>query len=132
MKDKTAITGGCFCGAVRYEISGKPEGPAVCYCEDCRKTVGAQSVAWVTVPEGSFRWTGDEAVRYASSEHVVRTFCGTCGTSLTYRHDSRIKKRDVTIASLDRPEDIPPAGLVFPSGKLPWDDLLGLPVIHDL
>lgn len=35
------FTGGCLCGAVRYEIKGKPVVVARCHCEECQKISGA-------------------------------------------------------------------------------------------
>jgi hypothetical protein len=33
---ETEITGGCMCGAVRYEATGSPTNVAYCHCDDCR------------------------------------------------------------------------------------------------
>lgn len=43
-------TGGCHCGAVRYEISGDPLWKSMCFCHICTRTVGAPIVAWVGFP----------------------------------------------------------------------------------
>jgi hypothetical protein len=64
---------------------------------------------------------------YRSSEHVVRTFCPSCGTPLTYANDKYSHALDVTTASLDEPEKFPPSDHVWTSHALPWlrlgDDL---------
>ena len=44
------ITGGCLCGATRYEIDTKPRFTSYCHCEDCRKANGAP----VVMPEVYF------------------------------------------------------------------------------
>ena len=46
------------------------------------------SVAWLTVPHASFRFTAGVPTSFRSSAEVTRRFCGTCGTSLTYEHDA--------------------------------------------
>jgi hypothetical protein len=79
--------GGCFCGRVRYRVTGEPVGSAVCHCVSCRRTSGAQSVAWLTFPHRKFSFVHGEPADYRSSDEVSRTFCQSCGTSLTYRHD---------------------------------------------
>src|SRR5215217_8602722 len=78
--------GGCFCGRVRYRVTGEPVGSAVCHCVSCRRTSGAQSVAWLTFPHRKFSFVQGEPADYRSSDEVSRTFCQSCGTSLTYRH----------------------------------------------
>jgi len=41
-----AITGGCHCGAVRYEVTGEALTHALCHCSDCRRSAGAPMVGW--------------------------------------------------------------------------------------
>jgi len=57
------LTGGCMCGAVRYEIDAPLEGAGYCHCTRCqRRTGGAASVSARTAP-GSFRVArGDELI----------------------------------------------------------------------
>ena len=31
------LTGGCHCGAIRYEVEGEPQHSALCHCSDCRR-----------------------------------------------------------------------------------------------
>jgi hypothetical protein len=40
-------TGGCLCGALRYEAVGEPLGSGHCYCGDCRKASGSGFVAFM-------------------------------------------------------------------------------------
>ncbi len=125
--DKETITGGCYCGEIRYKASGVPKYAGVCYCGDCRKIAGAQSVAWVTFAVEDFEYTKGTPVSYQSSEKVKRTFCGICGTGLTYQIERRKQEVDVTMASLDDPEKFPPRNLVYADEKLNWDVHLDLP-----
>ena len=131
MTDTRTITGGCYCGAVRYESTKPPTHSTICYCRDCARLFGSQSVAWVTFPSDGFRFTQGVPAQHKSSPPVFRTFCGTCGASLTYQHDKRTMEVDVATATLDDPERFPPNGPVFPSHKLAWDVLPDLPVFHD-
>ena len=76
------ITGGCLCGAVRYEVNG-PLRPVInCHCGQCRRTSGhfvaATACQWsdlTLVNEDGLRW-------YQSSEQARRGFCTVCGSSL--------------------------------------------------
>jgi len=119
--------GGCLCGAVRYELAGGVHNLCWCYCTSCRRAAGAPVVPWGTVPHDRFRLIRGKLSEYRSSPGVVRGFCGACGTSLTYRLETRPAEIDVTLASLDEPARFAPQMHVWVSDKLPWvrisDDL---------
>ncbi len=114
------ITGGCYCGAVRYRIEGEVRASTLCHCQSCRRCVGAQSVAWITVARADFSWVGENPAQFVSSPPVIRTFCGKCGASLSYTHGQRPEEIDVTTGSLDDPEAFPPTEQVFSEFKLSW------------
>ena len=113
------LTGGCHCGSVRYETADTPFERAFCHCELCRKTTGAPAVAWFTVRESTLRLTGEPA-SHASSEHAVRTFCGRCGTQITFKDAAYGDRIDITTASLDDPEAAPPVEQIWVKSRLPW------------
>ena len=120
--------GGCFCGRVRYRVTGEPLGSAICHCVSCRKASGAQSVAWLTFPLEGFSFVSGGPAEYRSSDAVSRTFCGGCGTSLTYRHEGDPDSIDVTTASLDLPNELPPTRHIWLEDKLAWEGVNdGLP-----
>ena len=123
--DKT-IEGGCFCGQLRYRASGETLVRAVCHCRSCRRATGGPSVAWATFSRHAVSVTG-EASLYSSSPGVEWIFCGNCGTLVAYRRDSRPDEIDLTAASLDEPDDLPPTIEIWTEDKLSWvrlnDDL---------
>ncbi|WP_407521402.1 GFA family protein [Methylobacterium oryzisoli] len=122
------LRGGCHCGAVRYEADAAPFHATICHCADCRRIVGAASVAWFSVPRAALRWTAGAPKPVRSSARATRTFCGTCGTSLTYESDAAPDEIDVTTASLDEPERVPPRDHTFLAERLAWDVVAdGLP-----
>lgn len=117
------ITGGCYCGAIRYRIDQLPVGSEICYCSNCRRAIGSHVTSWLRVKSESFTLVQGEPRRYRTDTNAWRTFCGTCGTSLTYQSDwhDREGLLDVTIASLDRPELFPPASVSYEDERIPWD-----------
>ncbi len=122
------LRGGCFCGAVRYEIDGRPLRATDCHCTTCRRTSGAPVVAWTVVPRAAFRWLQGTPSRLASSAHGRRSFCPACGTPLTFEASDESDEVDVTTCSLDDPEQAPPQDHVYVRSRLSWvtlDD--GLP-----
>ena len=66
------------------------------------------------------RLTHGRLSEYRSSAQVWRGFCARCGTSLTYRHESRPAEIDVTLATLDDPTLLTPAMHVWVKDRLPW------------
>jgi len=116
----TEILGGCSCGEIRYAISGPPEQSLVCHCPDCRRSVGAQSVGWIFIRSEQFELRSGTPKTYNSSAGVTRSFCGTCGTTLTWIGDKQPGRIDVTIGSLDDPNQFPPTRAVYRRHKLAW------------
>lgn len=121
-------TGGCLCGAVRYEATGKATNRCFCHCASCRRAAGAPMVPWATFGRDLLRITRGRLVEHRSSPEVVRGFCGTCGTSLTYRHDGRPNEVDLALATLDDPATIAPRAHIWVRDKVPWVTITdGLP-----
>ena len=114
------LKGGCFCGAVRYEAEGEPWHQTVCHCSICRRTSGAPIVAWFTVKTGDFRIVAGEPARFRSSGAATRTFCGACGTALTFQSYDHADEIDVTTCSLDDPERVPPKSHTWRASGLSW------------
>ncbi len=78
------ITGGCHCGAIRYQVEGEPIVHALCHCADCRRHAGAPMVGWSMYAEDALKVTKGTPKIYQSSEHGRRQFCADCGTGLFY------------------------------------------------
>jgi hypothetical protein len=121
--ETTDIQGGCLCGAIRYRLTCVPSSSSVCHCPDCRHACGAQAVAWITLPYENFIILQGELTAFYSSDHAVRTFCGKCGTSLTFHDDKRKHEIDVTTGSLDDPNPYPPTEQVFFEHRILWVEL---------
>ncbi len=114
------LSGGCFCGAVRYQASGQVSNATNCHCEICRRTTGAPCVAWLSVPVAGFRLVRGAPARFRSSDHATRTFCPICGTQLTFSDDLAPDELDITTCSLDDPAAVAPRDHTFTASQLPW------------
>ena len=122
------LIGGCLCGEIRYEAGGTPFHETNCHCSMCQRASGAPMVAWFSVPRFALRWVRGHPTRYQSSAHSTRSFCSRCGTQLTFESDQHPAEIDITICSLDDPEQLPPKDHTRTSSQLSWvklDD--GLP-----
>jgi len=96
-------TGGCLCGAVRFESDAEILWLCHCHCGMCRKHSGAPLATFVIFPAGAVSWTGRQPSRYRSSQDVERSFCPTCGSSIGFH---RAHETSLGLGSFDRPDDI--------------------------
>ncbi len=118
-------TGGCLCGAIRYRAGAAPIYASYCHCAMCRKVSGAPFTGFVEFPDGAIAWTQGQSETYRSSEGVLRRFCGTCGSSLTFEAEGILF---LSLGSLDSPEQVDVACHSYTSSRLPAIELAdGLP-----
>ncbi|MHC5347232.1 GFA family protein [Metapseudomonas furukawaii] len=113
-------TGGCHCGQLRYQVEADLADVAHCHCSICRRTTGGIVTTWATVPLTGFRWTAGTPARYASSASCTRYFCPNCGSHLALFTQLSPDSLDLTVATLDRPEDAPPSRHIWVKSRLPW------------
>lgn len=116
-----AIEGGCLCGTVRYRVIGADTARTLCHCRSCRLASGAPSVAWVVFRAADLAFVKGQPARFHSSPSVTRTFCGQCGTPLTYQSESRPHTVDVTTVSLDAADDFAPTKEIWVEERLSWE-----------
>lgn len=124
--DSNRITGGCLCGAVRFEIDQPAISTGYCHCRICQKFTGSAMSTWTVFPATAVRFQ-DKRPRYFFSSLVAeRGFCPECGSSLTYRLIKPEPAKYIVIftTSLDHPEDYAPAVHGGIESKLPWLEIL--------
>jgi hypothetical protein len=117
-------TGGCLCGAVRYELVSEPFDAGWCHCRTCQLNSGAPAMAFASVKDGDWVTTsGAESVKTVqSSPFGHRGLCGQCGTPLYMKVDHQPDTIDFSIATLDRPERVPPGFHIFWDSRIGWFD----------
>ena len=133
---KIPFTGGCVCGAIRYECSAEPIMMFKCHCRDCQQVTGGGFVAGLLVPASAFRLTKGQ-LRYhftpsaAGGKHK-RGFCAECGSRITGgQSDERPTGFvGVTAGSLDDSSGFRPQMDFFVSDAQPWDQME--PAIHEI
>ena len=104
----TKATGGCLCGAVRYEVEipEKPIYAGLCHCRDCQRYTGSAFGSSMMVPragmtlDGELRFYGTETERGTVME---RGFCPTCGSGVLYRSDGWPDQYVLSAGTLDDP-----------------------------
>jgi hypothetical protein len=88
MNENDQYQGSCFCGAVRFSVSGKPAAMGYCHCESCR--------SWSAGPVNAFTLWQPEALKVTQGSDLIGTFnktpnsyrkwCKTCGGHLFTDH----------------------------------------------
>ena len=113
-------TGGCHCGNLRYELDAPLTDVAHCHCSICRRTSGGIVVTWASVPVDSLKWLARSPTTYDSGPSCVRYFCNNCGAQVALFSRTSPEMMDVTIATLDHPEEAPADRHIWADSRLPW------------
>lgn len=119
MPDNHTHTGGCRCGAVRFQAAAEPDHISYCHCADCRRATGAPVSAFVGFPTESVTITGDGLRSYENGP-IARTFCGVCGSPIAYV-DSRIGDHVYfLLGAMDAPRNYKPTLHAHVRSQLPF------------
>jgi hypothetical protein len=123
----TPFTGGCACGAIRYECSAEPLLSANCHCRNCQRASGSAYASPLFVPTPAFRFLKGEPKYYtakADNGHTThRGFCVDCGSPVVGKVDERPAVVLIWAASLDDPSWHRPRADFFTASAQPWDYL---------
>ena len=93
------FSGGCLCGDVRIEATGRPYRVGICHCMDCRKHHGALFYAAAIFPEAAVTLNGE------TRAYGGRHFCPRCGSSVFARSGDEV---EVHLGTLDAPDQLTP------------------------
>lgn len=120
----TSLSGGCLCGAVRYEISAAPVFAGNCHCRDCQRTSGSGFAPTLLMPEPAVRISG--VVKYHESRAdsgrvIARGFCPSCGSQLFGKLELMPGMLGVRAGTLDDPAAFHPTLDFHTSSAAPWD-----------
>lgn len=117
MLDQPEYSGGCQCGAIRFQVRGALTDSSICHCRMCQKAFGAFYAPLVSVRGVQFSWTRGQLRHFQSSNQVRRGFCADCGTPLTYEAPDGMA---VATGAFDQPERLPPTIQYGLERKLPF------------
>jgi hypothetical protein len=115
-------TGGCLCGAVRYEARGPMTAVTYCHCSMCRRWHGHVG-AYCAVDREQFQLTETRGLRwYASSPGVRRGFCGECGSSVLF-DEATLPKMALCAGTLETPTGIREKAHIYVASKGDYYDI---------
>ncbi len=124
MDDKTDLTGGCACGAVRYRLTREPMFTHCCHCTQCQRLTGSAFVLNAIIENDAIDvLSGTVAVTKGPTEHdsphdIYR--CTACQTALWSDYGGRPNYRFVRVGTLDNSSAVAPDVHIFVRSKLDW------------
>lgn len=118
-------TGGCRCGAIRFEARSDPFYASYCHCGDCRRATGSPVAAFVGFHTADAAFSEPPATYGAVP--IERSFCARCGAPLAYKDERLPGQIFMMLGAMDAPENYPPSVHGYISEALPFfhldDDL---------
>jgi len=119
------LTGGCGCGAIRFEVSA-PLGSAVyCHCTRCQRRTGAGASATARAQPDSFKIvSGEDSLRAWRPEGGwEKWFCGECGSAVYSRHPLESERIGVRLGGFDGDPGVRPDLHQFVAYGAPWEPI---------
>ena len=125
-------SGGCLCGAVRFEVEGDFDAFFLCHCSRCRKATGSAHASNLFSGSAELRWLKGEdsvSVYLLPETRFGKAFCKTCGSALPRLQPSGTLL--VPAGSLETPVPNVPDAHIFFADRGNWDEDLHTLAHHD-
>jgi hypothetical protein len=119
------LTGGCLCGAVRFELDAAPQSASWCHCTRCQRRTGAAASAQARAQPGSF-WLlqGEEALReFKPADGWAKVFCGECGSQLWSRSPDEPPVMGIRMGAFDRDPGVRPSYRQYVDYAASWEPI---------
>jgi hypothetical protein len=119
------LTGGCLCGAVRFELTEPPVVAYYCHCTRCQRRTGSGAAVSARVPPGSVRIvSGQDRVRsFVPEEGLPKAFCAGCGSALWAENRESGEPAAVRLGVFDGDPGIRPSARQFTAYAAPWEPI---------
>ena len=118
-------TGGCLCGAIRYEFDrDKVISSGHCHCTDCQKATGSGKATILFIPADELSLSGEYKVYSVvgtDGSYVSRGFCPECGSPIISYTAEQPEIKFIKAGSLDDPSWVEAEASYWESSAHPWD-----------
>ncbi|MEI9932386.1 MAG: GFA family protein [Rhizomicrobium sp.] len=117
------ITGGCLCGAVRYEAHGEPRFAGYCFCNDCRRQSGSGFIGFMGFDASAIVITGavlTHSHKLGDGRIADRNHCAACWSLVYGGIVGETDNHTIYAGSHDDPSRFEPKIGIFASEKAPW------------
>ena len=119
-----AVTGGCLCGGVRFELTEPVTGAGYCHCTRCQHRTGSAASAQARIDGRTFRLLqgGDliQAWRHPDGG-FEKCFCRVCGAHLFSRNPDDAKQMAIRLGAFDGDPGVRPSYRAFVAYAAPWE-----------
>ena len=119
-----AMTGGCLCGAIRYELKAQPLFSGFCHCRDCQRSTGTGHCCYMIFGRADVTMSGagrGYETRAANGNPSIRYFCETCGSQVYGSGPPDDPRLSIYAGTLDDPSVFQPTDAIFTRSRHEWD-----------
>ncbi len=116
-------TGGCLCGALRYQAQGEPLYAGLCYCTDCQKASGSGFIPFMGFGSSAVRFSGETlkfTSKSAKGRDAVRNTCPLCGSLVFGGVAGKDNSFTLYAGTLDDPSTFQPRIAIFTRSRPAW------------
>jgi hypothetical protein len=119
------LTGGCMCGAVRFEVTEPPVSAGYCHCTRCQRRTGTAAAVSARIAPGSLRIVSGEELTKAwrPDDGFAKVFCSACGSALWSQNPSDPDVVVVRMGAFDSDPGIRPSYRQFVAYAAPWEPI---------
>lgn len=117
-------TGGCACGAIRYQIATEPFMAFHCQCRSCQKATGTGHASAMAFPRAAATVIGEPKFYESPADSgnlSRRGFCPNCGSLVVGGTSGIPEMLAVFAGSLDDPARFVPQAVIYHSRAQAWD-----------
>ena len=114
------ISGGCYCGSLRYESVGDIEASIQCHCRECQYITGGNPNVIMIMPLNGFEFVKGIPKTFKRNDienAVTRLFCENCGTGIGTKNPNRPNSIILKVGTFDDPSIFKPDIAIFTIDK---------------
>jgi len=120
------MTGGCRCGAIRYDVTTAPLFVMACHCTDCQQQTSSAFSLGMPVDKDGFALEGQPAVMTKTADSGNESRAYRCPTCAVWTHTTTDGSPDMVIvrpSTLDDTRWVKPVAQIFVRSAMPWAKL---------
>jgi hypothetical protein len=114
-------TGECFCGEIKYQVTGNLRDARSCHCSRCRKAFSSQASSYALVEPQEFKWISGQDLlsSYVGKQDFGLQFCSNCGSTLCGTFKGSV--HGVTLGCINGDPEIEIGKHIFVGSKAIWE-----------